>query len=133
MFYEKGILKNFADLTEKDLCWSLFKLQFWRPVTLLKTTSTLVLSCEMWKIFKNNYFEEHLWATAFKLYLKTGTNTGVFLWILKFYFAEHLRGDGSEILVRGSLFNKVASLMVWRPLLKRDCGTGIYLWIVWNF
>ena len=48
--------------------WGLFypqkfaslKLQAFRPATLLKKTPTQVLSCEIWKILKNTYFEEHL-------------------------------------------------------------------------
>ena len=32
--------------------------------TLLKETPTLVFSCEIYKIFKNTYFEEQMQATA---------------------------------------------------------------------
>ena len=41
---------------------------------------------------------------------------------------------GSKTLVRGFLFNKVASLMAWRPLtvLERDSSTGIVLLILWS-
>ena len=41
VFFKKGVLKNFASLTEKHLCWSLFliKLQAWEPPTLLKRDS----------------------------------------------------------------------------------------------
>ena len=50
-------------------------------------------------------------------------------------FVEHLRTAGSETLVSGSLFNKVASLTTWRlvALLERDSSTGISLWILLNF
>ena len=34
----------------------------------LKKTPTEVFSCEICEIFKNTYFEERLWTTAFKLY-----------------------------------------------------------------
>ena len=76
---EKFVFKNF---TGKHLCCCLFliKSQFWGPETLLRKTPTEVLSSEIWKIFKNNFFEEHLWSTASKLYLKR--DTGVFMWIL---------------------------------------------------
>ena len=69
---KKGVLKNLENLRGKCLCWCIFliKLQFWRPATLLKKTLTKILSCKIWEIFKNNYFEEHLWTTACKLYLK---------------------------------------------------------------
>ena len=77
-----GVLKNFANFVGKNLGWGLFlvKLEFWRPVTLLKKTPTQVFSCEIYELFKNNYFEEHLWTS--KHYLKRDSNTGVLLWIL---------------------------------------------------
>ena len=81
----------------KKLCWSLFliKLQFWGPATLLKKTRTQVLSCEFCELFKN------------------------------IYFLEDLQTASSETPVRGSFFNKVASLTAWRLLtvLERDCRT----------
>ena len=38
---KQGVLKNSANFTRKNLCWSLFltKLQCWGPVTLLKKDS----------------------------------------------------------------------------------------------
>ena len=80
----KDVLKNFANFTGKNLCWSLFliKLEFWGPATLLKKTPTQVFSCEIYKLFKNNYFEEHLSTSASKHYLKRDSNSGVFLRIL---------------------------------------------------
>ena len=69
--------------------------------------------------------------SASKLYLKGDSNTDVFLlivWIFKnTYFLEDLWTAGSVLPVRGSLFNGVASLTVWRPLtiLERDCSTRI--------
>ena len=108
--------------TGKNLCWSLFliKLQLWEPATLLKKAPTQVLSCESCKLFKNNYFEEHLWTSASKLYLKRDSNTVVFLWILGIS-QEHLFCRGSMNgwfwnTSAGSLFNKVASLTAWRHL-----------------
>ena len=53
VFYEKAVLKNFAILTGKRLCWSLQK------------TPIQVLSCEYRKSFKTTYFEKHL-LTAFE-------------------------------------------------------------------
>ena len=80
----------------KNLCSSLFliRLQFCGPATLLKKNPTQVLSCEIRKLFKNNYFEEHLRTSASKLYLKRDSNTGVFLWILRI-IQEHLFCKGS--------------------------------------
>ena len=65
----------------KSLCGSLFliKLQFWGPATLLKKTPTQVPSCEICSLFKNNYFEEHQWTCASKLYLKEDSSADVFL------------------------------------------------------
>ena len=92
----------------------------WEPATLLKKAPTQVFSCEICKLFKNNYFEEHLWTSASKLYLKRDSNTVVFLWILGIS-QEHLFCRGSMNgcfwnTSAGSLFNKVASLTAWRHL-----------------
>ena len=75
----KVALKNFANFKEKHLCWNLFliMLQYWG--NLLNKTPTQELSYE---IFKTNYFEEHLWTIASKLYLKRDSSTDFFLWIL---------------------------------------------------
>ena len=106
----------------KNLCWSLFliKLQFWGPATLLKKTQTQTLSCEIWKLYKNNYFEDNLWTSVSKLYLKRDSNTGAFLWFLwiiqEHLFVKDLQTTGSETPVWGSLFNKVASQVAWRNL-----------------
>ena len=83
---------SWIKFTGKNLCWSLFfiKLQLWEPATLLKKAPTQVFSCEICKLFKNNYFEEHLWTSASKLYLKRDSNTVVFLWI-----QEHIFCGGS--------------------------------------
>ena len=80
----------------KKVSWSLFliKLQFWGPATLLKKTSTQLLSWETWKLFKSNYFEEHLWTSASKHYLKRDSNTSAFRWIL-LIIQEHLFSRGS--------------------------------------
>ena len=93
-----------------------------------------MLSCEIWKRFKNNYFEKHLWTSASKLYLKRDTNTVFsceFCELFKStYFAEDLRNiGGSETPVWESLFNKVAQLMAWKhlTLLEKDSSPGISL------
>ena len=64
---------------------------------------------------KRVYFEEHLWMSASKLYLKRDYNTGVFLWALLFKntnFVVDLRMAGSEAPNRGLSLIK---LQVWRP------------------
>ena len=105
----------------------LIKLQFWGPATLFKKTPTQTLSCEISKLFKNSYFEEHLWTSASKLHLKRDTNAGAFREFCELfkiiYFVEGLRT---------ALFNKIASLTPWTHLtvLERDSSTGISLWIL---
>ena len=60
--HKMGVFEQFTKFTAKNLCWSLLlvKLQFGGPATLLKKTSNQVLSSEIYKLFKNNYFEKHL-------------------------------------------------------------------------
>ena len=105
-----GVFEELTKSTAENLCWRLFliKLQFWGPATLLKKTPTQVLSCEIYKLFKNNYFEEHLWVSASKHYLKRDSNTGAFLWILwiiqDHLFLEDLQMTSSETPVRRSFF-----------------------------
>ena len=59
-----------------------------------------MLSCEICEIFKDNYFEEHLWTTASKL-IKKETLTQMFFCefcelFKNTYFKEHLRTAGSK-------------------------------------
>ena len=79
-----------------------------------------VLSCEICKLFTNNYFEEHLWTSSSKLHLKrdwTKVLSCEFCELFKnTYFVEDLQTAGSETPVRGSFFNKVARLTAWRLL-----------------
>ena len=58
---KKGVLKNFAILTGKHLCWSLFliKLQAWRSATLLKRDSSTGIFLWILWYFKNTCFKEH--------------------------------------------------------------------------
>ena len=61
---KQGVLKNFANVTgKKPILKSLFnKVAVLKACNfmVLKKTPTKVLSCEVCKLFKNNYFEEHL-------------------------------------------------------------------------
>ena len=64
MFLKIGVLKNFTNLTEKQLCWSLFliKSQAWSPAILLIETPTEMFSPVYCEIFKNSFFiEKSLW------------------------------------------------------------------------
>ena len=68
-------LKNFANFTRNNLCWSLFnKVAFLVAATLSKKTPTQELSCEICK-----YFEEHLGMSTCKLYLKRDSKICAFL------------------------------------------------------
>ena len=58
VFCKKGVLRNFAKLTGKHLCLSLFfnKVTGLRSATLLKKTLAQVFSREFCEIFKNTFF-----------------------------------------------------------------------------
>ena len=60
MLLKKPVVKNFAILAGKNLCFYLMKLQTFRPATLLKRDPNTVFSCKYWTIFKNIDFEKHL-------------------------------------------------------------------------
>ena len=57
VFCKKGVLRNVAKLTGKQLCQSLYfnKVAGLRPATLLKQTLALVFSCEFCKTSKNTF------------------------------------------------------------------------------
>ena len=103
-------------------------MQLWGPAFLLKKTPFHFTCCK-----------EHLWTTASKLYSRRDSNTDVFLcilWIIQEHpFVEDLRTTGSEIPVRGSLFNKVVYLTTWSSLtvLETESSKGIPQWILRNF
>ena len=59
----KGAFKNFAKVTGKHLRQSLF----FNKVFIKKETPAQVFSCEYCEIFKNTFFIEHLWTTAYKI------------------------------------------------------------------
>ena len=63
---KKGALKNFANFTEKQICWSLFliKLQAWKTVALLKRDSNIGLFLWILQILRHAYFEAHLRTAA---------------------------------------------------------------------
>ena len=61
MFFEIGVLKNFAIFTTKHLCCILFliKLQASWPATFVKSNSSTSVFLWILRIFKNTYFEKH--------------------------------------------------------------------------
>ena len=58
--YKKGVLRNFAKFTGKQLCRNFFlnKVADLRPATLLKKTLAQVFSCEFCEIYKNTFFHK---------------------------------------------------------------------------
>ena len=50
VFYKKVVLKSLANFTEKQLGLQLY----------YKVNLTQVFSYEIWEIFKNTFFQEHL-------------------------------------------------------------------------
>ena len=66
VFYNKSILKNFANFTGKKPVPESFLIKK-RPEAckfIKKETLAQVFSCEFWDISKNNFFTEHLRTTA---------------------------------------------------------------------
>ena len=57
MFFKIGVLKNFVNFTGKHLCWSLFLIK-----------SAKVFSYEIYKIFKNTFFDRAPPVAASALY-----------------------------------------------------------------
>ena len=63
---KKGVLKNFAKLTGKYLCQSLFFIKVAGAACnfIKKEILAQVFSCGFCEISKNTLFTEHLWVTA---------------------------------------------------------------------
>ena len=134
MFCKKGVIKNLANFTGKYLCWSLvlIKLQDWRLAALFKKDSDTGTLLWNLRSFKKNYFEEYLWTTASRLYLKRDFNAGVFLWVL-WIIQERLFYTASE---NGWFWNtstgvSLIKLQAWLPeglsltVLERNSNTDI--------
>ena len=79
MFYKKGVIKNFAIFTGKHLCQGLsLSCNFVK-----KETLAYRFSSECCKIFKNTFFTEHLWMTAFILQQLLPLHFGIiYSWLL---------------------------------------------------
>ena len=61
---KKGVLINFTKFTGKHLRQSVF---FNKVAGIIKNeTLAQVFSCEFCETYKNTFFTEYLWATAFK-------------------------------------------------------------------
>ena len=59
----KAVLKNFALVTGKYLCWSLFLIKNFKA-TFLKRDSITEFSCEYWQIVKITCVEQHVRTAA---------------------------------------------------------------------
>ena len=71
----KGVLRNFAKFTRKNLCQSLFIIKLQASASnFIKKRLTQVFPCEFCEISKNTLFTEHFGATASKQIL-SHTNT----------------------------------------------------------
>ena len=82
VFCKKALLKNFS---RKHLCWILFltKMKAYRPANLLKRHYKADVFFDSYcKIFKNRYFEEHLWTAA--------SESSTFYVSLKLYLHEQI-------------------------------------------
>ena len=58
--FKNLFLKVLQHSQEKQLCWSLFLIKLLRACNFIKA-----FSCEYFIIFKNTYFADYLWTTAF--------------------------------------------------------------------
>ena len=121
-FVKKSVLKNFANFTGKNLCWCLFlmKLQVLSPATLLKETPTQVFFCELWEIFKKNFFTEHLRTTVFAFCLRE------LLEVLRFSFGLTIPSS----IARNPDHETI--IVSWSHLCSLDCRVpkilgGIYI------
>ena len=65
-YVRKGVLRNFAKFTGKNLCQSLFFNKV--PGFIKRETLAQVFSCQFCEISKNTFFREHLRVTASKLF-----------------------------------------------------------------
>ena len=82
VFCKKGVLRNFAKFTGKNLCQNLFfnkNCNFTKKETLPR-----VFSCEFYKISKNTFFTEHLRTTASERETLNGYKRNTVLKSLKF-------------------------------------------------
>ena len=98
----KGVLRNFAKLSGKHLCQSLFfnKVAVLRAVTITKKqTLRQMFSCEFCVISKSKFFTEHLWATA-SVWSKWSLFKWWYCWqltlSLKYYCLRHSRSSGIQ-------------------------------------
>ena len=59
-----------------------------------------MFSCEICEIFKNNYFEEHLWTTASKLSLKRDSDKMFSCEFCKLFTNTYLVGIYEQLVLK---------------------------------
>ena len=105
--------------------------QYFLLVQWKKTLSTQVFSCEICKIFRTAFFfekpqlTETLLALCFSTELKV-KNSPYFADILKITCSQIFREFHRETPVLESILNTTT-------LLKRDCYTSVFPWLLRNF
>ena len=72
MSFKIGVQKNFAIFIGKHLCWSLFliQLQAWRPATLLKRDSNIVVCSSQYREFFRTVFQKNTSGGCYWVYSK---------------------------------------------------------------
>ena len=116
MFYKKSCSWKFRNIYRKTpVLASLFS----------KETSTQVLSCKYYEIFKNTYFEEHQrTATSVEAVTQRCSVKKVFLEISKFlrtpFVTEHFRWQ--FLYFRKNLFEILIHLCLIMPTSLPDCN-----------
>ena len=117
MFFQTGVLNNFAIFTGKHLCWSLFmiKLKAWRPTTILKIDRKTDVF--LWKLFRTLFLQNTtggcFWEenTCFKAFLFTFTE------VAAWNFIERLQqivfsGISAKFFRTSFLYNTLRQLFV---------------------
>ena len=109
-------------------------MQFWGSKNLLMKTMRQVLCCQIYKLFKNIYFKEHLWTSASKL-------KRIHRWCFLVNFVSYSRTGILKRICKWQVRKRqctglfLIKLQVWRHLkvFERDSSTAISLWILWDF
>ena len=90
MFFEIGVLETSANFTGKHLCLGLFLIQLQvsgLQLFLKKETLTQVFFCEIFEIFKNTFFTEHLRWILLAFWLRKVYRICIYLFNFIFFFS----------------------------------------------
>ena len=112
MLFKIVVLKNFAVFTRKHPCWNL-------KACNKKETLTQLFCCEYCKIFKSNYFEEHLGTcTSVVNYLRRNKNKHYISKNAKVFKETFFHFNHSVRLVFSGFFNIRGNLGYSRSLTE---------------